>query len=191
MWSISGAKVFRRSIHGGMDHACSSFFRLPLDPLQHQGALLRRPSSGCNLQVTPLEFKSWVDIFGAFVQEEFADGYEEAAAPLMLILDHHCRVARAYHNFGAAQGHCRPTWCQSCCDNCENCLGCACLSGFLVCPAIPFRVFCQHANPATVNSHRTWSILVSTHSQMLLFSLMKTCASHLHSSQSCVRLEHA
>ena len=45
--------------------------------------------------------------------------------------------------------------------------------------------FCQHANPAPVNSHQTWS----RHSQSLLFFLMTTCASHLPSRQSCVRFE--
>ena len=37
----------------------------------------------------------------------------------------------------------------------------------------PVTQFCQHVNPAPVNSHRTWSIPVSTHSDFAVFPLVK------------------
>ena len=53
----------------------------------------------------------------------------------------------------------------------------------------PVAQLCQHANPAPINTNRTWSIPASTHSENDVF-LMKTCASHLLSSRSCGRSEH-
>ena len=43
----------------------------------------------------------------------------------------------------------------------------------------PFTRVCHHSNPASVTSHRSWSIPVSTQSDFAVF-LMRTCASHLH-----------
>ena len=39
----------------------------------------------------------------------------------------------------------------------------------------PVSRFCQHANPALVNSHRTWSIPVSTQSDFAVFLMKNLC----------------
>ena len=39
----------------------------------------------------------------------------------------------------------------------------------------PFSRVCQHSNPASVTSHRSWSILVSTHSDFAVFPHENVC----------------
>ena len=52
----------------------------------------------------------------------------------------------------------------------------------------PVSRFCQHANPALVNSHRTWSIPVSTQSDFAVFPHENVCQpSSLHSKLRSIK----